>query len=111
MLRKSAAFFVILALFAGRPGKQPAPPGAKAPARTLVAGLIPEQNNFRRFERYERLADSVRAGTGVAIRLMVFPRYGNIVDDFGSLGPDGAVFGSFTDTLATPGGDRGGNRS
>ncbi len=74
--------------------KQP-PPG-----KTLVIGLIPEQNIFRQMERYEPLARYLQSHTGYKINLVVLPRYGNIIDNFVSKGMDGAFFGSFTYTLA-----------
>jgi phosphonate transport system substrate-binding protein len=38
--------------------------------------------------------------TATKMKLMILPRYGNIVDNFNSSGLDGAFFGSFTYTLA-----------
>lgn len=100
MHRKWIALFVILVVSAGCSGKGSPAANKKAPGRTLLIGLIPEQNIFRQIERYEPLADYIRARTGIAIRLSVLPRYGNIVANFRSLGLDGAVFGSFTYALA-----------
>ena len=75
-------------------------PAGSAPARTLVIGLIPEQNIFRQIERYEPLARYLSRKTGVKVQLHVFPRYGNIIDSFTATGMDGAFFGSFTYCLA-----------
>ncbi len=100
MQRKWIALFVILVVSAGCSSKGSPAANKKAPGRTLLIGLIPEQNIFRQIERYEPLADYIRARTGIAIRLSVLPRYGNIVANFRSLGLDGAVFGSFTYALA-----------
>lgn len=72
----------------------------QAPRKTLVIGLIPEQNIFRQMERYEPMAKYLQARTGYKINLVVLPRYGNIIDNFVSKGMDGAFFGSFTYTLA-----------
>ncbi len=78
----------------------------KAPARqmtgkkTLLIGLIPEQNLFRQMERYEPLAAYLSDKTGTQIKLTVLTRYGNIVDNFVSNRLDGAFFGSFTYALA-----------
>ncbi len=68
--------------------------------KTLVIGLIPEQNIFRQMERYEPLAKYLQAKTGYKINLVVLPRYGNIIDNFISKSMDGAFFGSFTYALA-----------
>ncbi len=78
-----------------------APADKKQPfQKTLVIGLIPEQNIFRQMERYEPLAKYLQTRTGYRINLVVLPRYGNIIDNFVSKGMDGAFFGSFTYTLA-----------
>ncbi len=100
MHRKSVAFCLILALCAGCSSQGSPPADRKAPARTLLIGLIPEQNIFRQLERYEPLAGYLRDRTGIAIRLSVLPRYGNIIANFKALRLDGAVFGSFTYALA-----------
>ncbi len=68
--------------------------------KTLVIGLIPEQNIFKQIERYEPLAAYLSKKLGITIRLTVLPRYGNIIDNFVSTGIDGAFFGSFTYALA-----------
>ena len=73
---------------------------SRPPEKTLVIGLIPEQNIFRQMERYEPLAKYLQSRTGYKINLVVLPRYGNIIDNFVSNGMDGAFFGSFTYTLA-----------
>lgn len=70
------------------------------PERTLLFGLNPEQNIFKQIERYEPLADYLGRKTGVRIGLKVLPRYGNLIDNFESAGLDGAVFGSFSYSLA-----------
>jgi ABC-type phosphate/phosphonate transport system substrate-binding protein len=61
----------------------------------LLIGLIPEQNIFRQFERYEPLARYLSKKTNVNIKLSVLPRYGNIINNFKSEKMDGAFFGSF----------------
>ncbi len=68
--------------------------------KTLLIGLIPEQNIFRQMERYQPLADALSKKVGMKIRLTILPRYGNIIDNFVSAGLDGAFFGSFTYVLA-----------
>ncbi len=67
---------------------------------TLLIGLIPEQNIFRQIERYEPLANYLAGKIGREIKLKVLARYGNIINNFVSLGMDGAFFGSFTYALA-----------
>ncbi len=100
MQYKSVALLVILAFCIGCSGNGSPQAVRKAPARTLRIGLIPEQNIFRQLERYEPLADYLQERTGIGIRLVVVPRYSNIIDSFDSLKLDGAVLGSFTYTLA-----------
>ncbi len=79
------------------PQKTKTDPGRE---KTLLIGLIPEQNIFRQRERYQPLADYLSKRVGMKIRLTVLPRYGNILDNFVSTGIDGAFFGSFTYVLA-----------
>jgi phosphonate transport system substrate-binding protein len=69
-------------------------------AKTVLIGLIPEQNLFRQIERYEPLAGYLSDKTGLQIKLTVLPRYGNIIDHFVQEKMDGAFFGSFTYALA-----------
>ena len=76
-------------------------PSQKMPAGPpLLIGLIPEQNIFRQFERYEPLARYLSKKIGMNIKLSVLPRYGNIINNFKSEKMDGAFFGSFTYALA-----------
>lgn len=67
---------------------------------SLLIGLIPERNIFEQMDRYKPIANYISEKTGLTIKLKVLTRYGNIVDNFISLGLDGAFFGSFTYTLA-----------
>jgi phosphonate transport system substrate-binding protein len=77
------------------------PPRAKVPPREqFLIGLIPEQNIFKQFERYEPVAGYLAGKTGLRITLKILPRYGNIIDNFRQAGIDGAFFGSFTYALA-----------
>jgi phosphonate transport system substrate-binding protein len=68
--------------------------------KVLVIGLLPEQNIFEQMARYEPLAAYLSKRSGIKIKLKVLSRYGNIIDNFVSLGMDGAFLGSFTYTLA-----------
>jgi phosphonate transport system substrate-binding protein len=78
------------------------PKDKKSPIKEsiLLIGLIPEQNIFEQIERYEPLADYLSEMIGINIKLTVLTRYGNIIDNFVSMGLDAAFFGSFTYTLA-----------
>ena len=76
-------------------------PAQKMPEeKPLLIGLIPEQNIFRQFERYEPLTRYLSKKIGRNIKLTVLPRYGNIINNFKSEKMDGAFFGSFTYALA-----------
>jgi phosphonate transport system substrate-binding protein len=76
------------------------PQADKGSEKTLLIGLIPEQNIFKQMERYGPLAGYLSKKVSMKIRLTVLPRYGNIINNFVSTGLDGAFFGSFTYTLA-----------
>jgi phosphonate transport system substrate-binding protein len=76
--------------------RQPTNAGEKS----LVIGLIPEQNIFKQLERYKPLADYLSKKTGLAVRLKVMTRYGDAVHDFRSAEMDGAFFGSFAYVVA-----------
>lgn len=69
--------------------------------KTLLIGLIPEQNIFKQIERYEPLARYLSGKTGADIQIKILPRYGNIISNFMSSNLDGAFFGSFTFSLAS----------
>ena len=70
------------------------------PQKQFLIGLIPEQNIFKQLERYEPMAGYLSGKTGLRITLKIFPRYGNIIDNFRLAGMDGAFFGSFAYALA-----------
>ena len=70
------------------------------PEKSLLIGLIPEQNIFKQMERYEPLANYLAGKIGIHVKLKVLTRYGNIVDNSISLRLDGAFFGSFSYALA-----------
>jgi len=94
------AWCIGITLLAGCNDKKAVTAKRQPPEKTLIIGLIPEQNIFKQMERYEPLAKYLQAHTGYKINLVVLPRYGNIIDNFVSKGMDGAFFGSFTYTLA-----------
>lgn len=90
----------ILVSFVTGCAKTETTPQKKAPQeKVLLIGLIPEANIFYQMERYEPLADYISKSIAVKIKLKVLPQYGNIVDNFISLGMDGAFLGSFTYVL------------
>jgi phosphonate transport system substrate-binding protein len=66
----------------------------------LRIGILPEQDIFSQMQRYRPLANYLSAKLGVAIELKILTRYGNVIDNFTSLGLDGAFFGSFSYALA-----------
>jgi phosphonate transport system substrate-binding protein len=100
MIRRILAFCLCASVLAGC-AKEEAPPKKTAAAKkTLLIGLIPEQNIFKQLERYEPLAAYTSRKIGARITLKILPRYGNIIDNFNSAGMDGAFFGSFTYALA-----------
>ena len=63
-------------------------------------GLIPEQNMFAQKRRYEPLAEYIFKKSGIKINLQILPSYGDIIDQFNTLGLDGAFFDSFTAAIA-----------
>jgi phosphonate transport system substrate-binding protein len=70
------------------------------PARTLVIGLMPEENIFREVERYQPLADYLGEKIDARVDLKVLSRYGHVTDTFKMEHLDGAFFGSFAYVLA-----------
>jgi len=100
MIRRLIIGFLCIFVLAGC-AQEAAVPNNKAAARkTLLIGLIPEQNIFTQLERYKPLADYLSMKTGTKVKLKILRRYGNIIDNFNSAGLDGAFFGSFTYALA-----------
>jgi phosphonate transport system substrate-binding protein len=100
MTGRLLALGLCLAFFAGCSKAQSPPQNPIHPDKTILIGLIPEQNIFKQIERYEPLADYLSGKTGARINLKILPRYGNIINNFRSMGLDGAFFGSFTYALA-----------
>lgn len=80
--------------------RQESTQSATAEKNRITIGLIPEHNIFKQLERYKPLAGYLSEKTGLKIEMKVLSRYGNIIDNFLSLGLDGAFFGSFTYALA-----------
>jgi len=74
----------------------PKPP---PPRETIYLGLIPERQVFKQVERYRPLAKYLSRKCNVRVETKVLPEYGNVIDNFVSLGLDGAFFGSFTYVL------------
>jgi len=100
MVRRLITSLLCVFLVAGC-AQEAAPPNNKSAERkTLLIGLIPEQNIFTQLERYKPLADYLSMKTGTKVKLKILRRYGNIIDNFNSAGLDGAFFGSFTYALA-----------
>lgn len=99
-MKRSIIGIICLLALLGCSRQEATVPKKTIPGKTLLIGLIPEQNIFRQLERYAPLAEYLSRETGTKITLKILPMYGDIVDDFESSNLDGAVFGSFTYTLA-----------
>jgi len=69
-------------------------------ATELNIGLIPEQNVFKQFKRYEPLGKYIEQKTGIKIKFTILSRYGNIMESFHKKKMDGAFWGSFTGAMA-----------
>ena len=100
MIRRLITAFLCFFVLAGCAQEAPPPKSETVPRKTLLTGLIPEQNIFNQLERYEPLAGYLSMKTGAKVKLKILRRYGNIIDNFKSAGLDGAFFGSFTYALA-----------
>ena len=100
MTRKLIAACLCVLALAGCAKEETPPKTMGAERKTLLIGLIPEQNIFKQIERYEPLAGYLSRNIGVKITLKILPRYGNIIENFISGGMDGAFFVSFTYALA-----------
>ncbi len=74
--------------------------GAAAAEKTIILGLVPEENIFRLVEQHLPLARYIEKKTGIKVRFTVLPHYGDIIDKFNSRRMDGAFFGAFTGYLA-----------
>ena len=93
-------FLCVISLAGCSRTDQVSTPQTTSPDKALLIGLIPERNIFKQLERYEPLAHYLSKKTGMRIELKALTRYGNIAENFVSLGLDGAFLGSFTYTLA-----------
>ena len=91
---------LLIFLFAGCDNVDKPPSKSVKSDKTLIIGLLPEQNIFHQLERYDPLAKYISSKIGMKIELKVLPRYGNIINNFVSEKMDGAFFGSFTYALA-----------
>jgi len=91
---------LLIFLFAGCDNVDKPPSKSVKSDKTLIIGLLPEQNIFHQLERYGPLAKYISSKIGMKIELKVLPRYGNIINNFVSEKMDGAFFGSFTYALA-----------
>lgn len=69
---------------------------AAGPPRELVIGMQPEHNIFTQMERYGRLARYLSEKSGIAIRLTIMSRYGEVLQRFKALRLDGAFLNSYT---------------
>ncbi len=88
-------FFVFLTLFLFA-----AAGASAAETKTLLVGLVPEENIFRVMEQHLPLAQYIEKKTGIKVRFTVLPRYGDVIDKFKARHMDGAFFGAFTGYLA-----------
>jgi phosphonate transport system substrate-binding protein len=74
--------------------------GSYAEQKTLLIGLIPEQNIFRQFQRFLPLTEYLSKRIDREVKLTILSRYGDIIDRFSSRNMDGAFFGVLTGYLA-----------
>lgn len=73
---------------------------AEAQKEEIVIGLLPEMNVFKQKQRFEPLAAYLSERMGIAVRLTILSRYGNIIERIKEEEIDGAFLGSFTGALA-----------
>ena len=73
---------------------------AGAQEESITIGLLPEMNVFKQKERFEPLAAYLSERMGIAVKLTILSRYGNIIDRIKEEKVDGAFLGSFTGALA-----------
>ena len=75
-------------------------PNAGAQEESITIGLLPEMNVFKQKQRFEPLAAYLSERMGIAVKLTILSRYGNIIDRIKEEDVDGAFLGSFTGALA-----------
>ena len=73
---------------------------AGAQEESITIGLQPEMNVFKQKQRLEPLAAYLSERMGIAVKLSILSRYGNIIDRIKEEEVDGAFLGSFTGALA-----------
>jgi phosphonate transport system substrate-binding protein len=73
---------------------------AGAQEESITIGLLPEMNVFEQKQRFEPLAAYLSERMGIAVKLTILSRYGNIIDRIKEEEVDGAFLGSFTGALA-----------
>ena len=73
---------------------------AGAQEESITIGLLPEMNVFKQKQRFEPLAAYLSERMGIAVKLKILSRYGNIIDRIKEEEVDGAFLGSFTGALA-----------
>jgi len=99
--RITIAIICFCALLAPGCSKESSGPVEPAPQRqTLLIGLVPEQSMFKQVERYEPLARYLSLRMGADVKLIILPRYEQILNSFTVHQVDAAFFGSFTFVLA-----------
>jgi phosphonate transport system substrate-binding protein len=99
--RIAVAIIWLCALLAPGCSKENSGPVEPAPQRqTLLIGLVPEQSMFKQVERYEPLARYLSLRMGADVKLIILPRYEQILNSFTAHQVDAAFFGSFTFILA-----------
>ncbi len=78
----------------------PAAEKTQTKTKTLLVGLVPEENIFRLMERHLPLAKYIEEKTGIQVRFTILSRYGDVVDRFKARRMDGAFFSAFTGYMA-----------
>lgn len=73
---------------------------AGAQEESITIGLLPEMNVFKQKQRFEPLAAYLSERMGIAVKLTILSRYGNIINRIKEEEVDGAFLGSFTGALA-----------
>jgi len=76
------------------------PSGVIAQEKSLVIGLIPEENIFRQVVKYRPLSAYLKEKLGIEVKFTILSKYGDVIDRFTSRNLDGAMFGSFSAVLA-----------